>query len=525
MRALAAVLGCLLAASCSKGRPTLSILASSENQALDGIIRGFASAKRARINVEYRGSIEIMLELSADRPSYDVVWPANSLWLQLGDVKKRVKGVETIMSSPVVFGVRSSLADEFGWKGKRVLVRDIMDKIRAGKLRFMMASASQSNSGAGAYLGFLYALAGNPVVLGREHLADPALRRGISAILGGVDRSSGNSQWLTGLFLKGGADCMVNYESSIIEANLALEKSGGEPLYMVYPADGMSVADYPMGFIDTSSGKEPELAARRMALFTELKAYLKGAESRAALEALGRRAGLGGVALNPDPRVFRADWGARPDVSVSSVPLPSRDVILEALGLYQTEFRRPAMTVYALDFSGSMYGDGEKALKEAISLVLDPDRASAFLLQPGSRDITHVIAFSDVVRATWELRGNDPEESKALLEEIRAFEPGGGTDIHGPVIMGLKMMGAEPGRSEYSQAIILMTDGEDNSDPGFAELSAAWAADGSGVPVFGITFGKAKEDQLKEIADATKARVFDGRKDLAGSFRTAKGYN
>jgi Ca-activated chloride channel family protein len=81
------------------------------------------------------------------------------------------------------------------------------------------------------------------------------------------------------------------------------------------------------------------------------------------------------------------------------------------------------------------------------------------------------------------------------------------------------------GGKDRSEAIILMTDGADNTAPGFSELSAAWSAEGGAVPVFGITFGEAKEKELEEIAELTRARVFDGRKDLAGSFRTAKGYN
>ncbi len=501
--------------SCAGREPDLAILASSESAALEPVIKEFAKRERSRIETDYRGSIEIMLELSSEAPSYDVVWPAHSLWIQLGDAKKRVKGSETIMSGPVVFGVRSSLAEKFGWKGKPVLVRDILARVRSGELSFMMASASQSNSGAGAYLGALYALAGNPVVLSSKNLADPRVRSDVTAVLAGVDRSSGTSRWLTELFLKSDADCMVNYESSIIEANLALEKSGRETLYAVYPADGMSVADYPLGFIERKPG------SRREALFDKLKAYLKSAEGIARIEASGRRAGLGGVALNPDPAIFRAEWGIDPRRSVSSVPLPPRDVILEALNLYQTEFRRPSATAYVLDFSGSMYGKGEDALKDAIGLVLDPERSSRVLLQAGPRDYCAIIAFSDRVLKTWETYGNDPEELRAVLGEIESFTPSGGTDIHGPVLPVLEAL-KDPGFDGYGKAVILMTDGADNAPPDFDALEEAWKDAGSSIPVFCITFGAADERDLKKIADLTRARVFDGRSDLAGSFRTAK---
>ena len=48
---------------------------------------------------------------------------------------------------------------------------------------------------------------------------------------------------------------------------------------------------------------------------------------------------------------------------------------------------------------------------------------------------------------------------------------------------------------------------------------------GKDVPVFSIMFGEASADQLKPMAQLTRGRVFDGRKDLIAAFRTAKGYN
>ena len=43
---------------------------------------------------------------------------------------------------------------------------------------------------------------------------------------------------------------------------------------------------------------------------------------------------------------------------LSPIMLPSGEVIREALRLYQTAFRKPSLTVYVLDFSGSMEGEG-----------------------------------------------------------------------------------------------------------------------------------------------------------------------
>ena len=38
-------------------------------------------------------------------------------------------------------------------------------------------------------------------------------------------------------------------------------------------------------------------------------------------------------------------------------------------------------------------------------------------------------------------------------------------------------------------------------------------------------FGSADPTQLEDLAELSNARVFDGREDLVGAFRSVKGYN
>src|SRR4029077_20324122 len=98
---------------------------------------------------------------------------------------------------------------------------------------FMMTSATQSNSGASAYLGFLYAFAGKPDVLTRPQLQSAKVRDKARQLLESVDRSAGSSGWLKDLFLKqyDRYDAMVNYEALVIEANQELASRSQEPLY------------------------------------------------------------------------------------------------------------------------------------------------------------------------------------------------------------------------------------------------------------------------------------------------------
>lgn len=49
--------------------------------------------------------------------------------------------------------------------------------------------------------------------------------------------------------------------------------------------------------------------------------------------------------------------GIQLDQVLSPINYPQAPVILEALNLYQTQFKKPALTIYVLDYSGSMYGE------------------------------------------------------------------------------------------------------------------------------------------------------------------------
>ena len=66
-----------------------------------------------------------------------------------------------------------------------------------------------------------------------------------------------------------------------------------------------------------------------------------------------------------------------------------------------------------------------------------------------------------------------------------------------------------------------MTDGvSDGSPDDFRQVYEDLDAD---VPVFSIMFGSADPTQLESLAELTHARVFDGREDLIGAFRSVKG--
>ena len=113
----------------------------------------------------------------------------------------------------------------------------------------------------------------------------------------------------------------------------------------------------------------------------------------------------------------------------------------------------------------------------------------------------------------------------ALYEQIEEEACAGGTDIYQAAAEGIRRIASDYDLSQYTPAVILLTDGMSNSGMDYEEFKEFYLDSGVDVPVFSIMFGDAEEEQLEELADLSNARVFDGREDLIGAFRSVKGYN
>lgn len=497
-----------------------TIVSGSENEPLKPILDRFAASQGATIKFISKGSVDIMLDLEQGNAiDADAVWPAANMWLALGDKQRVVKYTQSIYRTPVVLAVKKSKAEKLGWVGKDVRVADILRAAKSGQLRFMMSSATQSNSGASAYFGFLYAFAGSPDVLSLDDLDKPSVQTQIKSILGTVDRTAGSSNWVKDLFLKQYMyyDAMVNYEALAIESNQELVQRNQEPLYLVYPVDGLSIADSPLGYVSKGD-------AAKEAFFQKLQEYLLSEPVQNELLSIGRRTGFGGNVTKADPKIFNPAWGI--DISKTLVPInmPAADVIHKGLTLYQVAFRKPSITALVIDYSGSMQGNPENQLEIAIDGLLNQQIAAQQFLQASPDDVTIVVPFSSSPWPHKVVKGNNPAELTSLSEWVRALSASGGTDIYAPVITAMEEIKKIPGWEDYSVSVILMTDGR--SDGSFQQMKDRIAAlNMTGVPIYSILFGDASRNQLDAIADWSNARVFDGKKDLIKAFRQAKGYN
>lgn len=501
---------------------TFVIVSGSENRALEPILSEFGQDKGRNIKVEYQGSVDIKLALQQGAGfKANAVWPANSLWISLGDSQRVVKHAKSIFWSPLVLG--TTAAGELGWTGgTAVTMDDVRTASEKGLLRFLMTNATQSNSGAMTYLAALSACAGSPEVLMDEHLSNPQAGKCIKAWLNEVDRSSGSSGWAMDLYIQYPYlfNGMFNYETLLIEANQKLVAENRDPLVAIYPVDGTAIADSPLGYVDHGDAADE-------AFFLALQEYLLSERVQQQILSTGRRIGSPGTAMTgaDTSTVFQPDWGI--DLAQTIVPIryPAREVIETALRLYQTTFRRPSLTVFCLDYSGSMSGDPERALKSAMALLLDQGEATRYMLEAASRDITAIVLFNEDIITEVRVEGNDPIKLAEALNVVRTTNADGGTDIYKPVMRALDIMKELP-YENFSSAVILMSDGRNDSPTTLDVVRQHLAALGNpAIPVHTIAFGEASEEELAAISQLTAGRPFGKTDDLVTAFRNAKGYN
>lgn len=492
---------------------TFRIISSTSTSALDSEIKKYGKENKINVEIEHYGDLEIVDILNSDSKDYDAVWISNSIWLYALDNTNLVTDSKSIVIDPVVMAVEKKKAEELGLT-KEVKNKDILEAIKQGKLKYVMSSVTQTNTGATAYLNFLNSLAGNPEVLTSEMLKKESLQKDLKEFFKGVERVSGDEDYLVEMYEKGNYNAMINYESSLIELNKKLVSENKEPLYLIYPSDGVAINDMPFAYINNDSKDE-----KTKEQFNKIQNYLRSEEITKLLEEKGYRSWFGGIKKDTDPNTFNKEWGIDTTKYLKDMKYPSKTVISEAMSMYIELLRKPTHVVFCLDISGSMSGKGLDELQEAMDYILDYDKASKDKIQFSDTDKITIITFNGDVDTIYDTKlGNNTKEVIKIIDNLEA---NGTTNIYDPSIEALKILNKES--EDYTKTVILMTDGASNSGT-FKDLKKYYEKSNN-IPIYSITFGSSSEKQLQEIADLTNGKIFDGKKGLTRAFKEVRSYN
>ena len=490
----------------------LHILSSFENASFEDDLRTYASKNDIEIDITYQGDIDIIDTLNSDPSNYDAVWISNSMWLYMLDNPYLYSESKSVSISPVIFGIKKSKAESLGLVGKSVSNNDIVKLIQDKKISYVMSSVTRTNTGATAYFGFVNSLAGNPEVLSIEHLKNKKIQEDLKAIFSGVERVSGDEDYLKEMFLNSEEyEAVIADESALIEINKELQKNKREELYFIYPSDGVAINDSTFAFVSGVKEKKDT--------FLKLQQYLLSKEGKTLLEQKGKRTWYGGVKEDVDKTVFNPKWGVDTTKTLIVTKYPSKNVMNEALNIYVELLRKPTHVVFCLDYSGSMSGNRIEELKGAMDFILNREEASKERLQFSEKDRVSIIIFQTRVSDPITANGDKVEE---LLNRIHSNYVSGSTALFPSVRSALEVLKKE--NDDYTKVVIAMTDGEANVGS-FRELEDYYNNNKLNIPVYSIAFGEADERQLGKISSLTNGKTFNGKAGLLQAFKEVRGYN
>ena len=518
---VAGLLLAALAAGCgaSNGSPnpddanTLIVMAGSEVKDLEPLLPDIKQKTGVTLALQYTGTLEGAEAIDSGAEA-DVAWFANGHYLSLlPTAGKRIVDQEKIMLSPVILGVKQSVADQFGWtNNQNVTWKDIQAKSADGSFRFAMTNPAASNSGLTALIGVASAFSGSSDSIDTGTIDTAALQQ----FFKGQSLTAGSSGFLADSYVReqDGIDGIVNYESILMSLN-----AGGklhEPLVLVYPKEGIITADYPFMLLN----------ADKREAYDKVTAYLRSEDvQKRIMQDTARRPAVPGIPL--DSRFTTQ--------TLIELPYPAKLETIDGLiTAYLDEIRRPASAVFVLDLSGSMEGDRLDSLKTAMKALTGTDTSltGRFARFRAREDVTIITFSSDVLeQRVFTIDDTDPNgpDMTAIRDYIDGLQTYDSTAIYSGLEAAYdqvqKQQAADPTRLF---SVVLMTDGENNAgvDPD------QWTKDYGGlpdaarsVPTYPVLFGSASADAMKSIATTTGGTVFDATKSsLLTIFKQIRGY-
>ena len=506
--------------ACSSSQPsvdtshTLTVLAGSELKDLVPLLPDIQKTTGYQLSLKYTGSLDGAQAIADGSDKSDAAWFSSGNYLTLLEGKTgRIVAQQPIMLSPVVIGVKRSVAQSLGWSGSTsVTWADIANAAKAGNFHFAMTNPAASNSGFVALVGVASAFAGGGGSLDAGSINVQKLKDFFS----GQVLTAGSSGFLADSFVRqqDRVDGMINYESVLLSLN-----SGGklsQPLDLVYPKDGIITANYPLMLLNP---------AKRDA-YDRVVAYLKSPDvQRRIMTSTDRRPTIPEV--QPDSR-FTSQL-------LVELPFPSNlNVIDNLLFAYLDQIRPPAHTFFVIDISGSMEGDRLNSVKKTFDNLTGADQTitGRFARLRAREEIT-IIPFNGSVQDDRTFTINDVSANSPDLAAVRRYVDGlranDGTAIYDSLIRAYqdaaKAKAAEPDRF-YS--VVLMTDGENNignDAAGFQRFYKAQPDAVRAIPTFAIIFGEASPQALTDVANVTGGQAFDSRNvSLPSVFKVIRGY-
>jgi Ca-activated chloride channel homolog len=510
------LIGAILLPACSGvygGGEKLTVLAGSELKDMEPLLEQIRRETGIALEMQYTGSLDGAEKLTSGE-NVDLAWFSHAKYLLLLEgAKSRVLAQEKIMLSPVVMGVKTSKAHEWGWMDNPDITwRDIVQRAASGDLRFAMTNPTSSNTGFSALVGGAAALSDSADALQVEDV--DRVSDELKTFFKGLTLVSGSSGWLAERYLleQNRLEGLVNYESVLLGLNKKPELR--EKLTLIYPKEGIITADYPLMLINE----------QKRETYNKLVDILRQPEyQQKIMESTLRRPVVPEVSLGNE----------FPDQLLVELSFPNnQEVVDHLLFAYLDEQSKPAHTFFILDVSGSMRGDRLGEMKNAIAGLTGMDTSlSGQFTRFRNRERITMLTFSDQIqdRSNFEVDLGDTSSMVDVRDFVQSLEAGGKTAIYSTLEEAYALAwSAQQQEPDRYYSIVLLSDGENTtgiSQENFLSFYYKNSLETQPIKTFTILFGEADEGAMQAIANATGGRVFDAKSEaLNFIFKEIRGY-
>ena len=485
-----------------------------------------SAGKRIYVRAFPMGSGEAIDEVMEGRRQPDIISPASSAFIKLGNAQSQSKtgkdliaSTDNLVLSPVVIAMWKPMAEALGWGKKPIGWSDILALSRSqkgwdaygypqwGRFKFGHTHPQFSNSGLISLFAEVYAASGKTAGLTVADVAKPHT----ADFLSGIEKSVVHYGSSTGFFGRQMFSTGPQFLSAaVLYENMVIESYSGSnlpfPVVAVYPKEGTFWSDHPIGIVE----REWVTPEHREAAKTYIQYLLQRPQQEKAIT-YGFRPGAVDVPLaGPIDEAHGVD----PKEPKTTLEVPSVPVIDAILNLWQVK-KKAANVVLVMDTSGSMNDDGKiqsarEGAKQLVNLLSDGDHLS---LLPFNHTVTW--AKQDVSIKT----GKDE-----LLQTVDSLFAQGGTALYDSIDTANQYLSSQPHESDSILSIVVLTDGEDTeSKLHLNELMDHIRFDGEThkIHIFTIAYGKdARKDILAQIATATQAKSYEGTpQNIVGVFK------
>ncbi len=466
--------------------------------------------ERMRVDIA-RLDPEAMIDAALDgSATFQAMTPDSAVWLgqldaawskQTGDEAATAVG-ETVRYaiSPVVIATWEGLARELGWPDQPLGWQDLLVRAQQDPGFRWSHPSTSSASGLLATLAEFYAGAGKTRGLTIEDVTAQATLDYVASLEETVRYyGEGNEPALIDQALVEGRDFLdafVVQEQMVTYFNTH-RSQGQERLVALYPAEGTLWEDHPLALLEAA-----ELTPYHRQVFAAFRDYLLSPEAQELILDHGYRPADLYTSLDSPGSPLTAENGVNPAEPKTTLQVPSASVI-EVVRDVWWYTKRHTNVYLVVDTSGSMRGEKLAQAQVALNVFLDQIK--------GDIERVGLIEFSTGVNSLVSLDelGNNRVALESAVNQLQAQ---GDTALLDGVRVAHERL-QDLGDTERINAIVVMTDGQENNSSTSLSRLVSELSDDSGlqIVVFCIAYGyDADMDTLRKIAEPSGGQVYVG---------------